>query len=72
MINGKTEVVDYNWTTGSRKQSSEAWTGRTIFHFKEIKNYKMTNASKRGLLQRLRHAVHLHDVEQVLMAAREP
>ena len=63
--NGEFEVVHYNWTRGSNKQTSSPWTGRTVFQFKEFNKNELTNACKRGLLQRLRHAAKLQEVEKV-------
>lgn len=66
------EVRNYNWTRGSRKMADRPWTGMTIFYFNDQKKNTLTNAVKRGLLQRLRAAVRLHEVEQVLMARSTP
>lgn len=66
------EVRNYNWTRGSRKMADRPWTGMTIFYFNDQKKNTLTNAAKRGLLQRLRAAVRLHEVEQVLMARSTP
>ena len=69
---GKLEVVRYNWTRRSNKQTSSPWTGRTVFQFKEFSKNDLTNACKRGLLQRLRHAAKLQEVEKVLMTKVKP
>ena len=69
---GMSHVLHYNWKNGSRKQPNELWTGRTVFKFKPNQVFNVTNAVKRGLLQRIRHALHLHEVEKVLMVNRKP
>lgn len=69
---GMSHVLHYNWKNGSRKQPAELWTGRTVFKFKPNQVFNVTNAVKRGLLQRIRHALHLREVEKVLMVNRKP
>eukprot|EP00435_Cladocopium_sp_Y103_P039269 s577_g10.t1 len=71
-MDGSSQVLRYNWKTGSRRQPPGCWTGRTIFRFKPNQTFAVTNAVKKGLLQRLRHATHLHEVEKALMVQRKP